>query len=79
MSTKKHALEMAARGKGCLGKAADDEPVFVLRGQDVIAPAIVEAWADLAESVGSIGANKLLEARMVARKMREWPNRKLPD
>lgn len=31
---------------GCLGKAADDEPIFVLRANDPCAPAIVRRWAD---------------------------------
>lgn len=29
--------ELAANGRGCLGKAAEDEPVFILRGQDASA------------------------------------------
>jgi hypothetical protein len=31
---------------GCLNKAADDEPIFVLRANDVIAANIVRRWAD---------------------------------
>jgi hypothetical protein len=80
MSTKKHELERAARGEGCLDKAANDEPIFILRGQDKLAPIIVEMWAGLAEATvaGDIDA-KIHEARMLARKMREWPKRKMPD
>lgn len=36
---------MALKGEGCLGKAADDEPVFVLRARDIYAPSAVRAWA----------------------------------
>src|SRR4051794_35825120 len=31
----------------------DDEPVFVLRGQDPVAAVCVRLWADLAEQAGS--------------------------
>lgn len=34
MATAKEELAMAVKGLGPLGKAADDEPVFILRGQD---------------------------------------------
>lgn len=80
MSTKKHELELYAAGKGVLGKAADDEPLFILRAQDKLAPIIVEMWAGLAEATvaGDIDA-KINEARVLASKMRAWPNRKLPD
>ena len=74
--------EMAATGKGCLGKAADDEPVFVLRAKDQYAPEIVEAWAR-AVSLGSINlvsgsgnvdasSTKIKEARALAHQMRAW-------
>jgi hypothetical protein len=38
----------AANGRGCLGRAADDEPVFVLRGQDMLAPDLIDLWAGCA-------------------------------
>lgn len=78
MATKKETLEQAARGEGCLGKAADDEPVFVLRAQDVLAAGRVDDWADHAELQGS-PPEKVAEARQLAEKMRAWPSRKLPD
>ena len=34
--TKAEELKRAAEGKGCLGKSADDEPVFVLCARDVL-------------------------------------------
>lgn len=72
--------EMAASGKGCLGKAADDEPVFVLRAKDRFAPQLVEAWANLVDSAtaNSIGSAvdksraKIKEARGLAHTMRAW-------
>lgn len=41
MGTKKEELESTT---GCLAKAADDEPIFVLRAQDTTAPNAVRAW-----------------------------------
>lgn len=29
----------------CLNRAADDEPLFVLRGKDVAAPEVIRDWA----------------------------------
>jgi hypothetical protein len=62
----------------CLDKVADDEPIFVLRGQDKLAPALVRLWADLAELHGC-DPHKLFEARLLAGQMDCWPTRKLPD
>lgn len=61
-----------------LGKAQDDEPIFVLRAQDRLAPALVRRWADEAERAGC-PAGKVAEARTVADAMERWPTRKLPD
>jgi hypothetical protein len=33
------------KGPSCLTAAADDEPVFLLRANDELAPALVRAWA----------------------------------
>jgi hypothetical protein len=41
MGTKKEEL---ASTTGCLAKAADDEPIFVLRAQDSLAPDTIRAW-----------------------------------
>lgn len=46
MATKQQVLEAAARGEGCLGKAAPDEPVFVLRAQDILAVRAIAWWRD---------------------------------
>jgi hypothetical protein len=84
----KRERDLAAKGKGCLGKAADDEPVFVLRANDVVAPAAVEAWADFVEqSVGAMVSGdqtraKVQEARSIAHQMRAWQalnGSKFPD
>jgi hypothetical protein len=78
MSTAKETRELAALGRGCLGKAADNEPVFVLRAQDMSAPGLVRLWAENASSVGC-SSEKVAEALKCAVEMEAWPNRKDPD
>lgn len=78
MASKKETLAQAQQGQGCLGRASDDEPVFILRAKDLLASAVVDHWADEAEAVGT-SKKKVNEARTVAKQMRAWPNRKYPD
>ena len=78
MATKKEVLEQALRGEGCLGRAADDEPVFVLRAQDKVASPLVSDWADFAEALGC-PPEKIADARALADQMRAWSPRKNPD
>ena len=82
--TKKEVLEAALRGEGALGKADDDEPVFVLRAQDCLAAEMVEKWAIFANlglpSVGIEAAgHKIGMAKQIAEAMRNWPKHKQPD
>lgn len=77
----KHARADYDRIQDPAGLIPEDEPVFLLRGQDILAPAIVDAWADMAIERGAaphiIGA-----AREQARRMREWGfahSAKVPD
>jgi hypothetical protein len=62
----------------CLQKAADDEPIFVLRAQDMLAPGLVRQWANQAKFKGC-PPEKVLEAYELADRMERWPTRKLPD
>lgn len=81
MATKKETLEAAARGEGCLGKAADDEPVFVLRAKDLLAPETIEHWSEQARAY-STGLQKGYQALEVAQEMRNWQDQniaKVPD
>lgn len=56
----------------------DDEPVFLVRGQDVVGAATVRAWADMAEDAGS--APEIVRiAREHAEKMAAWPKKKVAD
>lgn len=70
--------ELAKQGKGCLGKARPDEPVFILRAQDILAADLVDTWATQAQLLGCPW-DKVREAKELAQAMREWPQRKNPD
>lgn len=48
-----------------------DEPVFLIRGKDIVGPSAVEAWADLAEKVGA-SEHIVAAARRQAELMREY-------
>ena len=69
MGLAKIERERAARGEGCLGKAADDEPVFILRAQDALAADLVELWGIRARSAGC-PVDKVREANDLADEMR---------
>jgi len=59
----------------------EEEPVFVIRGQDVCAPETLDRYADLAEVVGA-GPAFVSAVRAHADRMREWQRtvaRKVPD
>ena len=81
MATAKETLENAKRNKGCLGKAKPDEPVFVLRAQDLLSSRLVDIWALYAEQ-NNCPKDKVEEARKCASEMRAWATRnpaKYPD
>lgn len=58
----------------------EDEPVFLLRGQDICAPRAVEVWAELAENMGA-EPEIIRAARAQAKRMRKWQDGyfKVPD
>lgn len=65
----------------CLIKAEDDEPIFVLRARDSLAPELVDDWGTMLAQAGG-DEEKAAEAYRVADRMREWQRRKgskLPD
>ena len=77
----KHAREDYNRIQDPAGLIPEDEPVFLIRGQDFVAPEAVEAWADLAESAGA-EPGMVQSARDQAHEMRLWGKTygdKLPD
>lgn len=87
------AKDVRAGKKSCLSNANDDEPVFVLRAQDELAPFCLEFWADALEAAykeaprldDDVHAKiiaKIDHARAEAHLMRAWQalnGSKLPD
>lgn len=76
MATKLQTVNEALEGRGCLGKAEADEPIFVLRAQDIHAADLVEKWAIWNTTSAP---DKAKEARQIADDMRAWPTKKQPD
>lgn len=86
MATKAEELAALADGRGCIGKSADDEPLFILCARDQFAADLVREWADRVEhhayrTAELTGARKekIAEARRLALRMDAWPTKKLPD
>lgn len=63
----------------CYAKLVPGEPFFVLRGQDVFAPALVRMWAEKVVLAGPVDKEKIGIALATADAMEAWPNRKIPD
>lgn len=61
----------------CLANAKDDEPVFVLRGQDETSPKVILHW--IAKNFETCPDDKLRDAFECALIMKNYPNRKKPD
>lgn len=59
----------------------EDEPVFLIRGQDVVAPGVLRYWADCAEAEGA--EKEIIDAvRKHAELMEDWQDQvrsKVPD
>lgn len=60
------------------GKIPEDEPVFLLRGQDKVAAATVRIWAVLHRLSGG-GEQIARLASHHADLMEQWPKKKLAD
>lgn len=61
----------------CLNKAAYDEPVFVLRAKDPLAPQTVLLWAEMAAG-GLHEPAKINEAIALANQMEAWRKQNFP-
>lgn len=80
---KKRRRETMAKYKRVIVEKQDgtlipaEEPVFVLRAQDILAPLAVEYYAELVDRAigGGIGAS----IRNISADMRNWKTRKWPD
>jgi len=63
---------------GCYEDAAPDEPIFVLRAKDAMAPHVVRSWAGARQSQIEAGMRptsdmeKVVEARQCAAQMELW-------
>jgi hypothetical protein len=75
-----HASESYNRIQDPENKIGQDEPVFLLRAQDALAPITVSFWADCVEKAGN--AKLAEEVRNFVVKMAEWQREnftKYPD
>lgn len=73
-----HARDDYNRIQDPENKIGDDEPVFLIRAQDIVSGEAVRAWAKLNDFYGgSQEASKL--ARAHADKMDAWPKKKKCD
>lgn len=73
-----HARADYNRMQDPIGKIAADEPVFLIRAQDIVSGDAVRAWADLNDKVGGDAEASCL-AREHAGKMDAWPLKKKCD
>ena len=81
--TKKEKIMLYGREDSDNGNIVieDDEPVFVLRAKDELAPFIVHMWAEMVRVSGGDQAT-IDSANAQAQAMRKWGllnGRKLPD
>lgn len=61
----------------CLEKADANEPIFVLRGQDISSPPTILRW--MADNFESLPEEKLQDAFETVMQMKNWERRKKPD
>ena len=74
----KHARKDYDRIQDPLKIIPSDEPVFLVRGQDMLAGDVARFWADRAEALGA-AAHIVQAAREHADAMDAWPHKKVPD
>ena len=73
----KHAREDYDRIQDPAGLIPDDEPVFLLRGQDELAYKAVQHYAYLCDKAGAHDVAR--KAWEHAALMAAWPKKKIPD
>jgi len=59
-------------GPSCLTRAADDEPVFVLRARDPMAPLAIRAWAEQSLNHNVHETEKVMRALEEATEFEQW-------
>jgi hypothetical protein len=77
MTTKREELEKYRRGEGCLYRMADNEPIFILRGEDKFFVPLVRLWIELvemdaAQPLPDAVADKLMAALENANAALDW-------
>lgn len=73
-----HAREDYNRIQDPEEKIPEEEPVFLIRAQDQVGFRAVQAWAHLNQLYG--GSQEMTDAAYEqARKMEEWPKKKVAD
>lgn len=60
----------------CYAKLEEDEPYFLVKATDPLAPILVEMWASIAE-LHRTSDEKIAEARDCANTMRQWRANKI--
>ena len=74
----RHARADYAHIQDPSGKIPEDEPVFILRGQDMSAPATLHFWAE--ENLRNGGDKSLSDLAIAhALRMSSWPKKKPAD
>lgn len=53
-------------------RAAQDEPLFVIRAKDKLSASMVRMWAEAAAMTGAHELEKIQEARAIAENMEIW-------
>ena len=66
------------QGLPILDKLDPDEPVFVLRGSDILAAEVVRDWAERARAA-KVEPAKIVDALNIADAMDKWQTKKIPD
>jgi hypothetical protein len=77
----KHARKDYNRIQDPAGLIPEDEPVFLIRGQDFVGPYVVDVWATSAQAAGA-DPRIVNSAREQAEAMRKWQSEhfsKIPD
>jgi len=76
----KHARPDYDRIQDPAGLIPDDEPVFLIRGQDMYGALILAKYAELLETSDCAVDPRLIEmVRDQQLRMRHWPKKKIPD
>jgi len=63
--------KMLNEGKGL-------EPIFIIRGQDIVSGQAVIAWVAAATRAGA-PVHKTIRAEEIGEEMNKWPVKKVPD